>query len=109
MADAAEHRPLGWNENWRFYSVHPRDVERLTGVYAAVMTAEQAAAGALLDIARRAGVAVPRAVLDASAHRAIAEEQRWVPRQQVQAKPRELPRAHVPVDLVVGRRPGMRR
>ncbi|MGW7140251.1 hypothetical protein [Streptomyces xanthophaeus] len=109
VADVAEHRPPGWNENWRFYSVHPREVERLAGAYAAVMTAEQATAGALLDTARRAGVAVPRAVLDSSAHRAIAEEQHWAPRQQVQAKPRDLPRAHVPVDLVVGRRPGMRR
>lgn len=84
-------------------------MERLTSAYSAVMTAEQATAGALLDTARRAKVAVPRAVLDASAHRAIAEEQRWAPAQQVQARPRDLPRAHVPVDLVIGRRPGMRR
>ncbi|MGW9370358.1 hypothetical protein ACWGVR_10120 [Streptomyces xanthophaeus] len=58
---------------------------------------------------RSSVVSTGTAVLDASAHRAIAEEQHWAPRQQVQAKPRELPRAHVPVDLVVGRRPGMRR
>lgn len=109
VADVAEHRPPGHDKNLRFYPVHHREVGRLAGAYSAVMAAEQSTAGALLDTARRAGVTVPRALLDASAHRAIAEEQRWAPTQQVQAKPRNLPRAYVPVDLVVGRRPGMRR
>ncbi|MFF4456586.1 hypothetical protein [Streptomyces goshikiensis] len=109
VADVAEHRPPGWDPRQRFYPVHPREVERLTNAYSAVMAAEQVTAGALLDAARRAGVAVPRALLDASAHRAIAEEQRWAPTRQVPAKPSNLPRAHVPVDLVVGRRPGARR
>ncbi|MEV6685080.1 hypothetical protein AB0N28_07035 [Streptomyces sp. NPDC051130] len=108
VADVPEHRPPGWDKNRRFYPVHPREVERLVGAYSTVMTAEQATAGALLDTARRAGVPVPRAILDASAHRAVAEEQRFAPTRQVQAQPKDLPRAHVPIDLVLGRRPGQR-
>ncbi|MFF4012558.1 hypothetical protein [Streptomyces sp. NPDC001717] len=50
---------------------------------------------------------VPRAMLDAAAHRAIAREQKWVTAAPVQAPARVLPR-HVPTDLVLGRRPGLR-
>lgn len=109
VADVAEHRPPGWDKNWRFYPVHRREVEKLAGAYSVVMTAEQAAAGALLATAHRAGVAVPRALLDAAAHRTIAEEQRWAPARQVQTTPRNLPRAHVPAELLTVRRPGLRR
>lgn len=41
------------------------------------MPAEQTAAVALLESARQAGVAVPRALLDAAAHRNIAAQQHW--------------------------------
>ncbi|MFI8105401.1 hypothetical protein [Streptomyces sp. NPDC086023] len=109
VSQVPEHRPPGLDPAQRFHPVQPREVEALTNAYAAVMTAEQAAAGALLDTARRAGTRVPRAVLDAAAHRAIAEEQKWAADRQTEPRPRNLPRAYVPQELVVGRRPGMRR
>ncbi|MEV8534708.1 hypothetical protein [Streptomyces sp. NPDC051211] len=108
VSDVVEHRPPGLDKAQRFYPVHRREVEALTGAYSAVMAAEQKTAGALLEAARRTGTAVPRAVLDAYAHRAIAQEQRWAPAQQVQPKPQQVPRAYVPQELLV-RRPGARR
>lgn len=41
------------------------------------MKAEQTAAAALLTVAKQTGTAVPRALLDAAAHRLIAEQQGW--------------------------------
>ncbi|MFC9295755.1 hypothetical protein ACFTWH_10905 [Streptomyces sp. NPDC057011] len=109
VTDAPDYRPAGLDRDRRFYPVHPRQIETLTGAYGAVMAAEQKSAAALLTTAQRAGTPVPRAMLDAAAHRTIAQEQQWVTAKPNQAPPRPLPRAHVPTDLVLGRRPGMRR
>lgn len=56
---------------------HPRQIDTLTNVYGTVMKAEQTAAAALLTVAKQTGTAVPRALLDAAAHRLIAEQQGW--------------------------------
>ncbi|MEU3909131.1 hypothetical protein AB0F20_35940 [Streptomyces goshikiensis] len=109
VTNAAEHRPAQLEPRRRFYPVHLRQVEALTNAYTAVMGAEQASAVKLLDTARLAGTPVPRAALDASAHQAIVQDQQWVPIKPVQASTRNLPRAHVPTELLTGRRPGMRR
>ncbi|MFG3001749.1 hypothetical protein [Streptomyces sp. NPDC048340] len=109
VTNSAEYRPRQLEPGRRFYPVHLRQVESLIDVYTVVMSAEQVSAGKLLDAARRAGIPVPRAVLDASAHQMIAREQRWAPAKPVQPPPRPVPRAHVPTDLVLGRRPGLRR
>ncbi|MEV7616144.1 hypothetical protein [Streptomyces sp. NPDC089799] len=109
VTNADRYRPADLDEARRFYPVHPRQLEALTVAYSAVMGAEQKSAAALLSVAQSAGTAVPRAALDAAAHRTIAQEQKWVTAQPTQGPPRDLPRAHVPIDLVVGRRPGMRR
>ncbi|MEU7554074.1 hypothetical protein AB0B01_17335 [Streptomyces sp. NPDC044571] len=109
VSNAPGHRPPDWKKAFRFYPVHRREVEALTAAYSAVMAAEQRTAGTLLAAARRAGTTVPRAVLDASAHQAIAAEQRWAPSHQVQAPQRPVPRASVPQDLMTVRRPGPRR
>ncbi|MEU5811540.1 hypothetical protein [Streptomyces sp. NPDC047718] len=109
VCDIAEHRPPTLDRSTRFYPVHPRVVDALTRAYSAVMAAEQSSAGALLDAARQAGTAVPRAMLDASAHRTMLLEQTSAPKRQVQPAQRNLPRAAVPQELMVGRRPGLRR
>ncbi|MFD9536279.1 hypothetical protein [Streptomyces sp. NPDC060010] len=108
VTNADEHRPPSLDKNRRFYPVHSRQVESLTGAYATVMDAEQKGAAALLSAAQSAGTPVARAMLDAAAHRSIAKEQEWAPTQQVQAPQRVLPRAYVPTDLAIGRRPGLR-
>ncbi|MBT2478137.1 hypothetical protein [Streptomyces sp. ISL-94] len=109
VTNTAKHRPAQLDPGRRFYPVHLRQVEALTTAYTAVMSAEQSSAGKLLEAALHAGTPVARAVLDASAHQAIAREQKWVTTKPVQAPPRDLPRAHVPTELLTGRRPGMRR
>ncbi|WP_438319378.1 hypothetical protein ACSHWO_35115 (plasmid) [Streptomyces sp. HUAS TT3] len=109
VSDVVKHRPPGTDKGQRFYPVHLREVEALTRAYSAVMAAEQACAGRLLDAARQSGTTVPRAMLDASAHQAIAVEQRSAPVRQVQPAQRPVPRAAVPHELVLGRRPGMSR
>ncbi|MER6314441.1 hypothetical protein ABT237_11810 [Streptomyces sp. NPDC001581] len=108
VTDSAAYRPSGLDKGRRFYPVHPRQLETLTGAYSAVTGAEQQGAAALLAAAQSAGTPVPRAMLDAAAHRSIAQEQKWVTANPVQAPSRVLPRAHVPTDLVIGRRPGLR-
>ncbi|MFE3560506.1 hypothetical protein ACFXKW_37500 [Streptomyces sp. NPDC059193] len=100
-------RPAQLDRTRTFFPVHRRQAEVLTAAYVAVMGAEQHSAGRLLEVARQAGTAVPRAVLDASAHQMIAREQKWVTAMPVQGPPRDLPRAHVPTELLTGRRPGL--
>ncbi|ARE79479.1 hypothetical protein B6R96_36285 (plasmid) [Streptomyces sp. Sge12] len=109
VTDAPEYRPAQLEPDRRFYPVHLRQVEAFTSAYAQVMGAEQAAASSLLKVARRAGTSVPRAALDASAHQTIVREQKWVTPTQIQDPARNLPRAHVPTELLTGRRPGLRR
>jgi hypothetical protein len=78
VTDSIEHRTASDDPGQRrFYPVHPRQLELLTTAYRTVMPAEQTAAAALLESARQAGVAVPRALLDAAAHRNIAAQQQW--------------------------------
>ncbi|WP_328741252.1 hypothetical protein OHA91_39600 (plasmid) [Streptomyces erythrochromogenes] len=109
VTDSANYRPAGLDRDRRFYPAHPRQIEVLTGAYSAAMGAEQKGAAALLTAAQSAGTPVPRAMLDAAAHRSIAQEQKWVSARPVQAPSQVLPRAHVPTELVTGRRPGLRR
>ncbi|WP_371619923.1 hypothetical protein [Streptomyces sp. NBC_00454] len=108
VTNTDEHRPPTLDKNRSFYPVHPRQVESLKGVYATVMSAEQKGAAALLSAAQSAGTPVPRAMLDVAAHRSIVEELKWVPTKPVQTAQRVLPRAYVPTDLAIGRRPGLR-
>ncbi|MFD7258418.1 hypothetical protein [Streptomyces sp. NPDC059874] len=108
VTDSIGHRPPGLDQSRRFYPAHPRQIESLTGAYSTVMGAEQKSAAALLTAAHSAGTPVPRAALDAAAHRAIAQEQQWITAQPVRTPARALPRAHVPTDLVLGRSPGLR-
>lgn len=108
VTNSEDYRPPSLDKERRFYPAHRRQLESLAGAYSAVMGAEQKGAAALLAAAQSAGTAVPRAMLDAAAHRSIAQEQQWVTAKPVQAPSRVLPRAHVPTDLVIGRRPGRR-
>ncbi|MEU1895670.1 hypothetical protein [Streptomyces pristinaespiralis] len=78
VTDSIEHRPPSLDPQMRFYPVHPRQVEELTSAYGKIRQGEQAAAGALLDVAKCAGTPVPRALLDVSAHRLLSERQGWV-------------------------------
>ncbi|MEE1769280.1 hypothetical protein PUR34_14245 [Streptomyces sp. JV185] len=82
VTDSVDHRPQRLPGEMRFHSVHPRQVENLIGAYAPVMTAEHAAAGALLNLAKYARTDVPRALLDADAHRLLAEQQGWARQRQ---------------------------
>ncbi|MFE7245245.1 hypothetical protein [Streptomyces sp. NPDC057580] len=78
VTDSVEHRPGPDHPGQRrFYPVHHRQLDSLTGTYRAVMPAEQIAAAALLETARQGGATVPRALLDAAAHRNIAAQQQW--------------------------------
>lgn len=108
VTNSDEHRTRTLDNNRPFYPVHSRQVESLAGAYTAAMGAEQKSAAALLSAAQSAGTPVPRAMLDAAAHLSIAQEQKWAPTQPVQARQRVLPRAYVPTDLAIGRRPGLR-
>lgn len=109
VTDAPEHRPAGLDRGQRFYPAHPRQIEALTTAYGVVMAAEQKSAAALLTTAQRTGTPVPRAMLDAAAHRTIAQEQQWLTAKPIQPPQRAVPRAHVPTNLVLGRHPGVRR
>ncbi|MFC9752057.1 hypothetical protein [Streptomyces sp. NPDC056921] len=82
VTDSVDHHPHQRPGDLRFHSVHPRQVENLIGSYAQVMTAEQAAAGALLNLAKHVRTHVPRALLDAGAHRLLADQQGWVRQRQ---------------------------
>lgn len=82
VTDSVDHHPQRLPGDLRFHSVHPRQVENLIGAYAQVMTAEQAAAGALLNLAKHARTHVPRALLDAGAHRLLADQQGWARQRQ---------------------------
>jgi hypothetical protein len=81
VTDVIEQRPTGRYERLHFYPTRSRQIESLTAVYAGVMKAEQAAAAALLVVAKQAGRAVPRAQLDATAHRVLADQQNWAQQQ----------------------------
>ncbi|MEU2389580.1 hypothetical protein [Streptomyces sp. NPDC007369] len=102
---------------WQLACVAPRVVERagdapshrprmaaLTTAYSAVMAAEQRSAGHLLHAARRAGTAVPRAVLDASAHWALATEQRSAPTHRIRPAHHPTPCAAIPQQPMTGPR-----
>ncbi|MFE7112793.1 hypothetical protein ACFU98_38390 [Streptomyces sp. NPDC057575] len=82
VTDFVDHRPQRLPEEMRFHSVHPRQAENLIGAYTQVMTAEQAAAGALLNLAKHARTHVPRALLDAGPHRLLADQQGWARQRQ---------------------------
>ncbi|WP_327259745.1 hypothetical protein [Streptomyces sp. NBC_01240] len=82
VTDSVDHRPQRLPGEMRFHSAHPRQVEKLIGAYARVMAAEQAAACALLDLAKQTRADVPRALLDAGAHRLLAEQQGWAQQRQ---------------------------
>ncbi|MFB6782565.1 hypothetical protein ACFCX0_35590 [Streptomyces sp. NPDC056352] len=93
VTDSVEHRPDPDNPGQRrFYPVHHRQLDSLTDTYRAVMPAEQTAAAALLETARQGGATVPRALLDAAAHRNIAAQQQWGHAQT----PRPAVRAGIP-------------
>jgi hypothetical protein len=77
VTDSIDHRPSGLDPQMRFYPVRPPQVEELISAYRKVRTNEQAAAAALLEVAKHHGTAVPRALLDLSAHRLLSERQAW--------------------------------
>lgn len=71
VTDEIELRPPRLDPAQRFYPAHPRQIELLVRSYSAAGGAEEAAAAGLLRVADAAGVAVPRALLDARAHHHI--------------------------------------
>ncbi|MFD0266301.1 hypothetical protein ACFVGY_06875 [Streptomyces sp. NPDC127106] len=126
LADAGGPGPLAASlyrlpaTGWQLASIVPRVVERAGGppvhrrrvaafaeAYSAVMAAEQRSAGQLLHAARRAGTTVPRAVLDAVAHRALATALRSAPTHQVRPAHRPVLRAAAPRNLMTGQRIGL--
>lgn len=76
VTDVFEQQAPG-RENHRFRPVNPYQLEALSHPYKAVLPAEQASAASLLEVAGQAGVSVPRALLDAAAHRTLAAGQGW--------------------------------
>lgn len=77
VTDPIEHRTSGLDPRMRFHPARPRQVETPTHTYGAPMKTGQAAARASLTIAKQTGAVAPRALLDAAAHRLIAEQQDW--------------------------------
>ncbi|MFJ8078752.1 hypothetical protein ACIQ7Q_33670 [Streptomyces sp. NPDC096176] len=77
VTDSIDHRPRELDPRMRFYPVRPRQLEELNSAYRKVLTTEQAAAAALLEVAKAAGTPVPRALLDLSAHRLLSERGGW--------------------------------
>ncbi|TLQ38941.1 hypothetical protein [Streptomyces marianii] len=77
VTDSIEHRPDRLDARMRFYPVHDRQLAAMAEAYRNVTGAEQAAAVTLLGVAQQIGTPVPRAALDATAHRMIAAHQGW--------------------------------
>ncbi|MFC5724158.1 hypothetical protein ACFP1Z_28725 [Streptomyces gamaensis] len=99
VTDDPDHRPEGLDPRHRFYPVHPRQIEHLADAYGEVMRAEQAAASTLLTAAHRADTPVPRARLDAAAHRLIASHNNWMqqtPTARTVSQPIAAPRRVTP-------------
>ncbi|MEU5660512.1 hypothetical protein ABZ802_33590 [Streptomyces sp. NPDC047737] len=59
-------------KNHRFRPIAPQQLEALAAPYKAILATEQASAASLLDITAQTGTPVPRALLDAAAHRGLA-------------------------------------
>ncbi|MFJ8752355.1 hypothetical protein ACIREO_23915 [Streptomyces sp. NPDC102441] len=76
VTDAFERQARGLDDH-RFRPIRRHQLEGLSHSYKAVLPAEQASAASLLDVAQHAGVPVPRALLDAGAHRGLAAAQGW--------------------------------
>ncbi|WP_331723198.1 hypothetical protein OHB07_38790 (plasmid) [Streptomyces sp. NBC_00111] len=76
VTDVFENQAPG-HKNHRFRPVNPHQLEALSLPFKAVLPAEQASAGSLLEVAGQAGVPVPRALLDAAAHRSLATGMGW--------------------------------
>ncbi|MEV6312614.1 hypothetical protein AB0M10_29010 [Streptomyces sp. NPDC051840] len=71
VTDIVENRIAGPTRH-RFRPLEPHRLEALALPYQAVLPAEQASAASLLGVAGKAGVPVPRALLDATAHQMLA-------------------------------------
>ncbi|MEU9063976.1 hypothetical protein AB0D13_35250 [Streptomyces sp. NPDC048430] len=76
VTDVPEHQTPG-RRNHRFRPIRMHQLETLSHSYKAVLPAEQASAESLLNVAGQAGVPVPRALLDAAAHRTLAAGLDW--------------------------------
>lgn len=76
-------------KNHRFRPIAPQQLEVLTAPYKAILPTEQASAVSLIDIADQAGTPVPRALLDAAAHRglATAAAQGWAQPRKATVRP----------------------
>lgn len=84
-------------KNHRFRPIAPQQLEALAAPYKAILPSEQASAASLLDIADQTGTPVPRALLDAAAHRSLAATaaQGWTRPQKTAARPAQ-PRLRQP-------------
>ncbi|MGW1817350.1 hypothetical protein ACWCQM_27730 [Streptomyces sp. NPDC002125] len=104
VTDVFEHQAPGLKDH-RFRPIAPQQLEALAAPYKAVLPAEQASAVSLLDIAGQAGVSVPRALLDATAHRGLAATaaQGWTQPREATARPVQ-PRLRPPQPQVLLRR-----
>ncbi|MFD8799922.1 hypothetical protein [Streptomyces atroolivaceus] len=76
VTDVVEHQEPG-RRSHRFRPIRLHQLEALSLPYKAVLPAEQASAASLLEVAGQAGVPVPRALLDAAAHRTLATGLGW--------------------------------
>nr|WSS73714.1 hypothetical protein OG491_35970 [Streptomyces sp. NBC_01175] len=77
VTDVFERQAPTGRKNQRFRPIHSQQLEALAHPYKAVLPAEQASAESLLNVAQQAGTPVPRALLDAGAHRSLAAGAGW--------------------------------
>ncbi|MFJ8863995.1 hypothetical protein ACIRD8_37070 [Streptomyces sp. NPDC102451] len=77
VTDVFEQQAQKGRRNHRFRPIHRQQLDALSHSYKAVLPAEQASAASLLEVARQTGVPVPRALLDAAAHRTLAAGLEW--------------------------------
>ncbi|WP_237521755.1 MULTISPECIES: hypothetical protein [unclassified Streptomyces] len=77
VTDVFERQAPTGRRNHRFRPIHSQQLEALAHPYKAVLPAEQASAESPLNVAQQAGAPVPRALLDAGAHRSLAAGAGW--------------------------------
>ncbi|WP_331725946.1 hypothetical protein [Streptomyces sp. NBC_01012] len=112
VTDVFEHQAPGLKapglKDHRFRPIAPQQLKALAAPYTAVLPAEQASAVSLLDIADQAGVPVPRALLDATAHRGLAATaaRGWTQPRKATVRPVQ-PRLRPPQPQVLLRRRGL--
>jgi hypothetical protein len=90
VTDSPEHRPTGFANSLRWYPLPARQFDELSDAFHTVTSAAASASNALTSTARTLGTDIPRAHLDAAAHRAAPLDQ------LLRRRPPQMPGVNAP-------------